>query len=238
MTEHRDVAVEVTIAAPIETVWRALRDRDDLRRWHGWEDPTLDEEIEIIYFNESREENPDGPDRRLVCGGSIFELESRGPSTVVRVVMAEPPESDAWHGWYEDIRHGWHTFVQQLRFFVERHRGQDRRTVLLSGVPLDTAQPELPTLLGLDRVGAAGQAYTVSLPTGEEVTGTVWFRSEHQLAVTVDSWHDGLLVVTDRRRPAGAILSTYGLDEAAVAALTDRWTAWWGKHYEAPPQTS
>ena len=50
MTEHRDVAVEVTIAAPIETVWRALRDRDDLRRWHGWEDPTLDEEI-LINWN-------------------------------------------------------------------------------------------------------------------------------------------------------------------------------------------
>ena len=55
MTDHRDVAVEVTIAAPTGTVWRALRERDDLRRWHGWEDPTLDEEIEVIYFSEARE---------------------------------------------------------------------------------------------------------------------------------------------------------------------------------------
>ena len=124
MTEHRDVAVEVTIAAPIETVWRALRDRDDLRRWHGWEADELDEEIELIYFSEAREEERDGPERRLVCGANVFELSTRGPSTVVRVVMTEPPESDAWHGWYEDIRHGWHTFVEQLRFFVERHRGR------------------------------------------------------------------------------------------------------------------
>ena len=238
MTEHRDVAVEVTIAAPIETVWRALRDRDDLRRWHGWEAEELDEEIELIYFSEAREEDRDSPERRLVCGANVFELSTRGPSTVVRVVMTEPPESDAWHGWYEDIRHGWHTFVEQLRFFVERHRGQDRRTVLLSGTPLDPAQPELPALLGLAGTGAAGEPYTASLPTGEDVTGTVWFRSEFQTAVTVDSWNDGLLVVTERRMPAGAILSTYGLDAEAFAALEERWQGWWGKHFGEPQPTS
>ena len=234
MTDHRDVAVEVTIAAPIETVWRALRDRDDLRRWHGWEFDGLDEEIEVIYFSEAAEEDPGGPDRRLVCGGSVFELSARGPSTVVRVVMAEPPDSDAWHGWYDDIRHGWFTFVQQLRFFLERHPGQDRRTVLLSGPPVDPGQPGLPTLLGLDGTGEPGSPYAASLPTGEDVTGRVWFRSEHQLGVTVDSWNDGLLVVTDRRTPAGAILSTYGMDEAAGAELAGRWREWWAKHYAAP----
>ena len=155
MTDHRDVAVEVTIAAPIETVWRALRDRDDVRRWHGWDFDGLDEEVEVIYFGETVQEVPGGPDRRLDCGGSVFELSDRGPSTVVRVVMAEPPDSDEWHGWYEDIRHGWFTFVQQLRFFLERHAGQDRRTVLLSGVPLDPGQPGLPALLGLDGVRRA-----------------------------------------------------------------------------------
>jgi hypothetical protein len=234
MTEHRDVAVEVTIAAPIETVWRGLRDRDDLRRWHGWDFDGLDEEIEVIYFSQAVEEEPGGPERRLVCGGSVFELSARGPSTVVRVVMAEPPESDAWHGWYEDIRHGWLTFVEQLRFYVERQRGHDRRTVLLSGVPVDPGQPELPALLGLDGVGAPGSPYAASLPTGEKVTGQVWFRSGQQLGVTVDSWGEGLLEITDRRTPAGAILSTYGLDEAAVAELAERWKGWWAKHYQEP----
>jgi hypothetical protein len=238
MTEHREVAVEVTIAAPIETVWRALRDRDDLRRWHGWDDPTLDEEIEVIYFAESREQDPGGPDRQLVCGGSVFELTDQGQSTVVRVVMAEPPESDAWHGWYEDIRHGWHTFVQQLRFFVERHPGQDRRTVFLAGAPADPDQPELPALLGLDGVGGADAPYAAGLPTGDEVAGRVWFRAGDQLGVTVDSWHDGLLVVTDRRNPAMVVLSTYGLDDDAFAALEQRWRGWWGKHFEEPGPTS
>ena len=30
------VRIEVTVAAPVEEVWRALRDPAQLRRWHGW----------------------------------------------------------------------------------------------------------------------------------------------------------------------------------------------------------
>ena len=237
MTEHREVAVEVTIAAPIETVWRALRDRDDVRRWHGLEDPTLDEEIEIIYFREAREEDPGGPDRRLVCGGSVFELTGQGPSTVVRVVMAEPPDSDAWHGWYDDIRHGWFTFVQQLRFFLERHPGQPRRSLFLAGDPVDAGQPDLAALLGL-AAGEPGTSYAATLATGEQAAGQVWFRAADQLGVTVDDWRDGLLVVTAGRRPAMAVLSTYGLADEEFAALEQRWQAWWGKHFQAPQPAS
>ena len=238
MTEHREVAVEVTIAAPIETVWRALRDREDLRRWHGWEADELAEEFELIYFDQAREEGRDSPHRRLVCGGSVFELAEQGPSTVVRLVMAEPPESDSWHGWYDDIRHGWHTFVQQLRFYLERHPGQERRTVQLAGDPVDPAQPELAALLGLGGTGDPGSAYAARLPTGDDGTGQVWFRAADQLGVTVDGWRDGLLVVTEGRRPATAILSTYGLGDGAFAALEHRWQTWWGKHFEAPQPTS
>lgn len=229
MPEHRDVAVEVTIAAPIEVVWRALRDRDDVRRWHGWDYEDIEAEIDVIYFaeREKEESQPEGPQRRLLRGANVFELEQRGDDTVVRVVMAEPPESDAWHGWYADIRHGWFTFIQQLRFYVERHRGEDRRTVFLSGFPADPAQPELPELLGLD--GFAGSA---SLLTGDEITGESWFVDEHQVGVTVDQWGDGLLEVTRGRTPAGAILSFYGTDPTEVE---QRWQTWWSKHFTTAP---
>ena len=232
MSDYRDVAVEVTIAAPIEVVWRALRDRDDVRRWHGWEFDGLDEEVEVIYFADEpgSEEQGEGPRRRLVRGGNVFELEQRGEGTVVRVVMAEPPDSDAWHGWYADIRHGWFTFVQQLRFYVERHAGEDRRTLVLSGMPVEEDQPELPVLLGLAEA-AAGTPYAASLPTGDEITGTVWFVDEHQVGVTVDAWGDGLLEVTRGRTPAGAILTVYGTDPTGLEA---RWQTWWGKHFSAP----
>ncbi len=241
--EHRDVAVEVTIAAPLETVWRALRDRTELHRWHGWDYDQLDAEIEVIYFTEASESEPaGGTTRTLDTGGSVFELEDRGDRTVVRVVMAAPPDDAAWHGYYDDIRQGWLSFVQQLRYALERHPGEDRSTVYVAGVPLDAGRVGVLELLGLGAVtGGPGEPYAAALGTGDDVAGAVWFRSEHQLGVTVAGWGDGLLIVTDRWRPggaAGAILTTYGLDDAAVGALRDRWQAWWAKHYGAAEGTS
>lgn len=37
MTESDPIIVEVTVAAPPDAVWRALRDPAEIRRWHGWE---------------------------------------------------------------------------------------------------------------------------------------------------------------------------------------------------------
>jgi hypothetical protein len=234
MTDDRDVAVEVTIAAPIDLVWRALRERDEIRRWHGWEFDGLDEEIEEIFFTDATEQVADGPDRRLVSAGSVFEVTTRGASTVVRVVLVRPPEHDSWQGWYDDVRQGWLTFVQQLRFALERHRGEDRSTVIVSGVPLDAYQPPVAALLGLDGIPTqAGEPYAATLATGDEVTGRVWFHAEHQRGVTVDGWGDGLLVLTDGvtpAKPVGALLTTYGLDPAVHAELAARWQAWAGKH--------
>jgi hypothetical protein len=45
------IAVETTISAPFETVWNALRDPVEIRRWHGWEydGEALADEIDVIY---------------------------------------------------------------------------------------------------------------------------------------------------------------------------------------------
>lgn len=227
MSEHREVAVEVTIAAPIEVVWRALRDRQELRRWHGWEFDGLDQEIEVIYFSEAVETGGDSAERQLSTGKCVIEVSGRGAGTVVRIVMAEPPDSDVWQGWYDDTVEGWITFAQQLRFALERHPGADRRTVFVSGSPQDGDGPI--ALLGLDGAGAPGERYAASLATGDDVTGEVWFRSAHQLGVTVAEWGDGLVVVTERH-PVGAVLTAYGMD---TTDLAQRWEAWWGKHFSA-----
>ncbi len=43
------VRIEVTIGAPIDVVWQALREPDQIRRWHGWHADGLAEEIKLIY---------------------------------------------------------------------------------------------------------------------------------------------------------------------------------------------
>lgn len=130
------VLFEVVIAAPAETVWRALRDRAEIRRWFGWDYEGIDDEIDMIFFGDDTGVDDDA--RTLDFGpAGRFVLEDQGERTVVRLVRAAPAGQDGWDGIYDDINEGWLSFMQQLRFMLERHPGQDRETV---HVPL-TGEP-------------------------------------------------------------------------------------------------
>lgn len=114
---------EVVVAAPADAVWRALREPSEIRRWFGWEHDGLDEEIDAIFRQGAK---ADDAGRTLDMGpGGAISLEDRGDATVVRVRRAAP-------GGYDEINEGWLTFVQQLRFYLERHRGRRRRTVQIA----------------------------------------------------------------------------------------------------------
>jgi uncharacterized protein YndB with AHSA1/START domain len=114
------VICEVVVAAPADAVWRALRDPSEIRRWFGWDYDGLDEEIEYIFQSQAK---ADDAARLLDFGeGGAIALEDRGDATAVRVTRAV---ADG----YDEVNEGWITFVQQLRFYLERHRGRERRTV-------------------------------------------------------------------------------------------------------------
>jgi hypothetical protein len=206
------IAVEVTIAAPFAAVWNALRDPDEIRRWHGWEydaDGGLDAEIEVIYHQDVTADEAAGT---LTIGdGSRFELEDRGHETLVRVTMPEPARS--WDEHYDDIREGWASFVHQLKFALEEHPGEERRTLQLGG----------RDDLGLE-AGAPGEPYAGTTAWGERLAGRVLFRTAHQLGLTVDAYGRGLAIVHSKPDGGGmAIVTTYGLDDATFAALERRW---------------
>src|SRR5689334_15481095 len=110
--------IEVTIAAPVETVWNALRDREKIRHWHGWEyEGGLDEEIEQIYFTRAVE---DGTTLRL-GNGDVFAVEAVEGGSRVTLTRAPLGADPDWDAYYEDVTEGWITFLHQLRFAVERH---------------------------------------------------------------------------------------------------------------------
>jgi hypothetical protein len=121
------VVVEITVAAPADVVWHALRDSREIRRWFGWEYDGIEEEIDMIFLSDVSESEED---RWLdTHGGGRFELEPRGDATVVRVTRAAPAGRDGWDGVYDEVNEGWLAFVQQLRFLLERHAGEDRRAM-------------------------------------------------------------------------------------------------------------
>ncbi|MFC4858196.1 SRPBCC family protein [Actinophytocola glycyrrhizae] len=224
--------IEVTIAAPVDAVWHALRDKETIRHWHGWEFDGLDDEIDLIYFDHMTE---DPAARTLsVQEGDVIRLEPDGDGTRVTLTRAPRGVNPDWDAYYDDITEGWITFLHQLRFAVERQPGVPRRTVFLSGH--NKAGRDLARDLGL---GAAG---TVDL-VGEKVTTEPWYRAEHQSGVTVDAWGGGLLVVASsgpgEAKPDGvvmAILSTYGLSDDELADLTNRWRAWLTERYGPLPE--
>jgi len=234
----RRVVVDVTIAAPIERVWQALRDPALIAQWFGWDYATLAAEIDGYFVGGAAEVEPG---RRLDLGGDVFELEVAGSGTRVRLVRAEPPASDTWDGVYDDVDEGWITFMAQLAFWLEAQHGADRtasprRTVYLAGHREQADGPTLAAAAGLSAVAglAVGERYATTAVTGEALAGVVRFRTAHQVGLSVDAWGPGMLVLAGRpgspKSPHGggfALLTTFGLGEAQLKTLSDAWAAAW-----------
>jgi hypothetical protein len=235
------VLVEILVAAPIETVWKSLRDPAEMARWFGWNYPSLAQDIDMMFFQNTEADETAHTIRDKGGMPDFFALEAQGAQTIVRVIRSAPVTDGTWQGIYDDVNEGWLTFFQQLKFALERHPGAERRTVFLNGRAASAATPLPAQALGLAALAVVriGERYAVETATGETLEGTVWYRSTYQLGLTVDGYGDGLLIVNARPRTEKSahgggqvIVTTYGLDDAAFGKLVDRWKTWWAATYE------
>ena len=233
MEDH--VLVEVTVPAPADAVWAALRDPQKIKDWFGWETDGLKDEIDFIFITHASADE----ERRIVSFVGVndrYEVEATGDATsLVRVVRSAP--AGEWSDVFDGMIEGWISFTWQLAFAFARHPGQTRRTLFFSGPPREDQLAR--SLLGLDAAPAAGEPWSMPLGPDAAASGQVWFTARHQIGVTVDAWGDGLLVVVDQppsaKRPRGATmltLTTYGLDDAELSGLQTRWQAWWDERFE------
>lgn len=201
------VVIEVTIGAPVEVVWQAMREPELIRRWHGWHCDDLDAEITLIYAEGAREVEPYVLE---IEPGERFELlETAGGTTVRLTRPAKEALEGQWADWYDDITEGWTTFLHQLRFALERHPGAERRTVFLS---------------------AAGEPRQ---PLADVPADDVLFTAAHQRGLVLDRLGPGLVVIGQSDDPpkAMAVVTTYGLDDDAFAREQQDWEAWWRAAY-------
>jgi uncharacterized protein YndB with AHSA1/START domain len=194
--------IEVTVPASVEEVWAHLRDPALIRRWFGWEYDGLTREIEIIFVEEAQ---ADERARTIAWDhGDRIELDPAGDETVLRF---SHPFPDAAAGAHDDVGEGWIGFVQQLRFALTRHPGEERRTHYLS------ADAALPVVEAVEATG-----------------GEVWFRSPHQLGVVAPDLGDGLLIAMEKPGAAAFLtLTAYGDDDGALEASVARWEAWFNQ---------
>ena len=211
MSEQKPFRVEVEIDADFDAVWRSLREAEEIGRWFGWDYEGLAEEIRFI-FEEGSEVVERGRLRSLE-GDQTIELERRGRRTVVRVVCPESLEGAGWDEIYDETEEGWRAFFEQLRFYLERHRGEERRTLFLAG---DASGPELTAALD------------------ERAPGAVWHASRHQRGVLVEAGGAGL-VIAKTQKPlaaeeisrANVLITAYGLDDERYGRLRSDWEPWW-----------
>jgi hypothetical protein len=230
--------LSVVINADAQQVWTMLREPSLVAEWHGWEAEGLRDEINNIYFKDTVVEDPDHTGL-TVNGGDAFELKTVPTGTQVSVNRAALDHNAEWAMWDEDITQGWLTFLHQLRFALEHQPHVQRRTIFFEA---PGAHDSIITKLGLTDLPKPGEDYSVTLDTGEEISGRVWYKTNHQVGLTVRSYadhHDGLLIVADQPsvekvRPDGGsmvIVSTYGLGAHDFDAIRTRWDDWRARIY-------
>ncbi|HEX5830492.1 MAG TPA: SRPBCC domain-containing protein [Gemmatimonadaceae bacterium] len=210
MSKQKPFRVEVVIDAPRDVVWRALTDPVELRRWFGWDHPGLAEEIRFIFVDHA---TPTVGKRIELLGAQTIELETDGPRTIVRAVRPGTLSTAHWDDVYDAMEEGWRTFFHQLRYYLERRRGLERRTVHFAGEATPGA------LLAVIGDGAAERP---------------WLESRHQRAIATDE-HGGTLIalVAEHGVAAGQpgkvtiTVSAYGLPDAAYDALRNAWASRW-----------
>ena len=178
----RTVETEITIDAPVDAVWRALTDADEMERWFPLEarvEPGPDGHVFMSWKNEIDFTSPItawDENRRFAYAWQMesapgpmvadFHLEAAGGKTVLRLVHSGFPSDPSWDGFYHGVRTGWAFELRSLRHYLERYAGASKRCGRGSSAPTGSAWPKTPaisrrvrrfTLVGwLARRGAVG----------------------------------------------------------------------------------
>jgi len=152
---------EIFINAPIEAVWKALTDADELIRWLcdkarvtpgqggrrsvAWGEGDLEAGETTIEVWEPGKRLRLVTDPAKAASGSAataahlitvpivqeYTLETRDGKTVLRLVHSGIPDAPEWDGFYEGTRAGWPMFFIGLRHYLDRHAGKHRDTIAL-----------------------------------------------------------------------------------------------------------
>jgi uncharacterized protein YndB with AHSA1/START domain len=240
--KSRAIEMEVTVDAPVEAVWKALSEGDEMQRWFPPEariEPGVGGRILVSWGpgmeGEGMIERWE-PNRRIawVQGGMPvrvvvdFELEGRGGTTVVRLVHSGFGADSDWDEMYDSTRAGWTYFLFNLAFYLARHRGTVRRLIFSRRKTSRPVAEVWRALLGKEGLNVssvtAGEKCTLAVGDSGRMQGRVEIvRAPHNFAGVIESLNDGLIFVEmEPGSPSwhcGVWISLYGVPEERARAL-------------------
>jgi uncharacterized protein YndB with AHSA1/START domain len=243
---------EIEIDAPPEAVWKAISTGEGLTRWYAEEariEPRAGGE-NWVSWGEGQEVGNENlawePGRRLTVGkpghetatdwNAIvidFEIETRGGKTLLKLVQSGLPAGPDWDSMDDGTDVGWEMFLFALKFYLERHAGQPRRTILrywASPRPADETFAALRELLGIAADDLRpGARYAATTAGGDQIGGEILaVEAGHLLVASVAELDDALVSITVHGTAKGAyvnfIVGTFGLPEAQYAEAKTRWS--------------
>ena len=228
---------EIAIDAPIEAVWKAIADGEELTRWFVEEasvEPGVGGTITISWGGDEKGRSRIDewePNRKLRVTLMPFEMgaakhdattpmideytiERRDGKTVLRLVCSGIPDAPEWDGFYNGTDSGWGSFFRTLRHYLEHHRGQPRTTIKVIG----------------KLTGSLEEAWA-RLRAAVEPLGTVVFEKAPAI-LEVNIPELGEAYLAHSMACAGAnnyvytMLSVYGKTPAEVEAIRAKWQPW------------
>lgn len=240
----RVLVKEIAIRAPIDAVWRALSDAEELRRWFpadarvepgvggkvwvSW-GPGMEWEQAIDIWEPGRHLRtsspmPDG----AVPFATDYYIEVRGDTTVLRLVNSGFGEGAEWDDMYFGMDGGWSYFLLNLRHYLERHAGKPR-SLAFERRRIGVSRSECFSWL-LRTLGHAGPSPApgagVTIPLGEQrYDARVALALKDHLAVVIPALDDALLFFELEPGAAphlGVYLSTYGIGPGPAEDLRKR----------------
>ncbi len=211
---------EIVIDAPIEAVWKAITDAEELTRWFveaATVEPGVGGKIWISWGGgeegESRIEAWE-PNRRLRLALKPFDmgaaksdaqtaivdeytLEQRDGKTVLRFVSSGIPDAAEWDGFYDGTNTGWDSFFRTMRHYLEHHAGQPRTTIKIVGKlagSLEETWARLTGPAGFNVEPVAGAAFAVPAGAGPDLHGRVVdAKAPTALELSIDELGNALL---------------------------------------------
>lgn len=176
------------------------------------------------------EKDPEGAARLLVD----YFLESRGGTTVLRLVHSGFSQDAQWDDDFDAHQRGWNFELRSLRNYLEHHLGKTRHIAWVLQpvrVDLQEAWDRILGAEGLVREGGLagnGERYGLTTVHGDRLEGQVFNNQPPwEFAGTVENLDHSLLrcgVETWTSRPEAQFwLSTWG-DAARAETFRNRWT--------------